>query len=105
MEFRSLQENIDTTTPGGRLVFHFFAALAEFEKELIHERTHAGLTAARARGRVGGRARILNAEQVEIAARLGKDNAPVEQICSVLKISRRSYFRYMSRRATEMEEK
>lgn len=98
MEFRSVRESIDTTTAGGRLVFHMFAALAEFEKELIHERTHAGLTAARARGRVGGRARMLNAEQVEIAARLAKDNAPVEQICTVPKISRRSYFRYMNRR-------
>ena len=99
VEFRSVRENIDTTTAGGRLVFHMFAALAEFEKELIHERTRAGLSAARARGRVGGRARMLSAEQVEIAARLAKDDVPVAQICGVLKISRRSYFRYMSRRA------
>lgn len=99
VDFRSLRENIDTTTAGGRLIFHMFAALAEFEKELIHERTKAGLNAARARGRVGGRALKLSDEQVEIAVRLAKDQVPVEQICGVLKISRRSYFRYLSRRA------
>jgi DNA invertase Pin-like site-specific DNA recombinase len=53
--FRSLQESIDTTTPSGKLVFHIFAALAEFERDLIRERTSAGLAAARARGRTGGR--------------------------------------------------
>ena len=52
--FRSLRENIDTTTAGGRLVFHLFGALAQFEREIIRDRTVAGLTAARARGRVGG---------------------------------------------------
>jgi DNA invertase Pin-like site-specific DNA recombinase len=53
--FRSLQEQLDTTTAGGKLIFHLFASLAEFERDLIRERTHAGLTAARARGRNGGR--------------------------------------------------
>jgi DNA invertase Pin-like site-specific DNA recombinase len=57
--FRSLQESIDTTTPGGKLVFHVFAALAEFERDLIRERTSAGLAAARARGRHGGRPSVL----------------------------------------------
>lgn len=56
---RSLQENIDTTSAGGRLIFHLFGALAEFERNLIHERTRAGLTAARARGRQGGRKKGL----------------------------------------------
>src|SRR5918912_839866 len=55
--FKSLTEQIDTTTPGGKLIFHIFGALAEFERDLIKERTHAGLAAARARGRVGGRPR------------------------------------------------
>src|SRR5699024_7050429 len=59
VEFRSLQETIDTTSPGGRLVFHVFAALAEFERDLIRDRTHAGLSAARARGCIGGRPRSL----------------------------------------------
>jgi DNA invertase Pin-like site-specific DNA recombinase len=68
--FRSLSENIDTTTPGGKLVFHIFAALAEFERELIRERTNAGLTAARARGRVGGRPSALSAAQINEARRM-----------------------------------
>src|SRR5947208_8361855 len=53
--FKSLTENIDTTTPGGRLIFHIFGSLAEFERDLIRERTNAGLAAARSRGRTGGR--------------------------------------------------
>src|ERR671932_2864777 len=56
--FKSLTESIDTTTGGGKLVFHVFAALAEFERDIIRERTHAGLTAARARGRRGGRPKV-----------------------------------------------
>src|SRR5438105_13709171 len=52
--FKSIQENIDTTTSGGKLIFHIFGALAEFERDIIRERTHAGLQAARARGRLGG---------------------------------------------------
>jgi DNA invertase Pin-like site-specific DNA recombinase len=57
--FKSLQESIDTTTSGGKLVFHIFGALAEFEREIIRERTKAGLTAARARGKSGGRPKAL----------------------------------------------
>src|SRR5580704_5795812 len=68
--FRSLQESIDTTTPGGRLVFHVFAALAEFERDLIRERTHAGLTAARARGRRGGRPSVMTAQKAAVARRM-----------------------------------
>jgi DNA invertase Pin-like site-specific DNA recombinase len=62
--FRSLTENIDTTSSGGRLIFHVFGALAEFERSIIRERTTAGLAAARARGRVGGRPRSLSAEDL-----------------------------------------
>jgi len=65
--FRSLAENIDTSTPGGRLVFHLFGALAEFERELIRERTQAGLAAARARGRHGGRPKALTDEKLAVA--------------------------------------
>ena len=61
--FRSLQESIDTTTSGGRLIFHIFGALAEFERNLIRERTIAGLEAARARGRLGGRPKKLDANR------------------------------------------
>src|SRR5215213_6599204 len=65
--FRSLQEAIDTTTPGGKLVFHVFAALAEFERDLIRERTAAGLAAARARGRRGGRPSVMTAHKARVA--------------------------------------
>lgn len=97
VEFRSVQEKIDTSTAGGKLVFHVFAAMAEFERELIRERTNAGLTAARARGRKGGAKPKLDAEQIGIARRLTKDRYAVNSICSVLNISRRSYFRYMAK--------
>lgn len=65
--FRSLTESIDTTTAGGKLIFHIFASLAEFERALIQERTKAGLTAARARGRKGGRPKALSSDQVKKA--------------------------------------
>jgi DNA invertase Pin-like site-specific DNA recombinase len=62
-----LQEAIDTTTPGGKLVFHVFAALAEFERDLVRERTAAGLAAARARGRHGGRPSVMTAHKRQVA--------------------------------------
>src|ERR671919_2610249 len=62
--FKSVQESIDTTTSGGKLVFHIFGALAEFEREIIRERTKAGLTAARSRGKVGGRPKALTPKEV-----------------------------------------
>jgi DNA invertase Pin-like site-specific DNA recombinase len=82
--FRSLQEQIDTTTSGGKLVFHVFGALAEFERDLIRERTHAGLQAARARGRLFGRPRRLTTQQVKQLHSLAEDagpcaGAPVDQ--------------------------
>jgi len=71
--FRSLQESIDTTTSGGKLVFHVFAALAEFERDIIRERTTAGLEAARARGKKGGRPRKLDAKKKSQALTLHDD--------------------------------
>ncbi|MCP5072658.1 MAG: recombinase family protein [Rhodobacteraceae bacterium] len=73
--FRSLTESIDTTTSGGRLIFHIFAALAEFERSVIRERTTAGLNAAKARGRVGGRPPALSADDIEVARTLLADGA------------------------------
>ena len=93
--FRSLQESIDTTTAGGKLIFHVFGALAEFERELIRERTHAGLSAARARGRIGGRPRILDAKQIALLRSLHKDQSnSVRDICKTLGISRATLYRY-----------
>src|SRR6266480_7676913 len=71
--FKSLTEHIDTTTPGGKLIFHIFGALAEFERDLIRERTQAGLAAARARGRRGGRPKRLSLKQIDILQMLYHD--------------------------------
>lgn len=96
--FRSLQETIDTTSSGGRLVFHVFAALAEFERDLIQERTMAGLTAARARGRIGGRPRRLSTDQVRAARRMYEDKEmTVSQIGTVLSVSRSTVYRALDR--------
>lgn len=94
--FKSINENIDTTTPGGRLVFHIFGALAEFERELIRERTHAGLAAARARGRKGGRPKKLTKRQVAMALRmLENPGQSVSEAAEALGVSRSTLYRYM----------
>jgi len=95
VEFRSLQENIDTTTPGGRLVFHVFAALAQFERELVRERTVAGLQAARSRGRRGGRKHKLDVTQRKTLLAMAAQRIPIEQTCAALGISQATYFRYL----------
>jgi DNA invertase Pin-like site-specific DNA recombinase len=97
--FKSLQENIDTTISGGKLVFHIFGALAEFERDSIRERTKAGLAAARARGRLGGRpkAKTLNTpKKVALAQSLYDDkNNTIDEICKTLNISRATLYRYI----------
>src|SRR5512144_2575676 len=94
--FRSLQEQIDTTTSGGKLVFHVFGALAEFERDLIRERTQAGLAAARARGRVSGRRKALDARKVQIARQLHKDKSnSIADICRTLRVCRATPYRYV----------
>ena len=95
--FRSLQESIDTTTSGGKLIFHVFGALAEFERDLIRERTQAGLQAARARGRRGGRPRSLDATKLAQARSLHKDPAnTIAAICATLGISRATFYRNLA---------
>ena len=92
--FKSLTENIDTTTSGGKLIFHIFGALAEFERNLIRERTQAGLTAARARGRIGGRPKALTGRQLSIAQSLYDDpKNSIADICRMLKISKVTLYR------------
>jgi DNA invertase Pin-like site-specific DNA recombinase len=92
--FKSLTENIDTTTSSGKLIFHIFGALAEFERNLIRERTTAGLSAARARGRRGGRPKALRDKRVSIAQALynNKQNS-IAEICQTLKISKATLYR------------
>jgi DNA invertase Pin-like site-specific DNA recombinase len=91
--FKSLTENIDTTTSGGKLIFHIFGALAEFERNLIRERTTAGLTAARVRGRTGGRPKVLTGRQLSIAQDLYDKRHPIAEILQTLKISRATLYR------------
>ena len=99
--FRSLQDGaIDTTTASGELMFNFsiFSILAQFERRLIQERTHAGLAAARARGRLGGRKPIrADDPRVVTAKRLHKDRSlSIDQICKTLGISRPTFYRYLA---------
>src|SRR5437588_9147409 len=94
--FKSIQENIDTTTSGEKLVFHIFGALAEFERDIIRERTQAGLQAARARGRKGGRPKSLTGKKTAMAQALYNDkNNTVDEICKTLNISRATLYRYI----------
>jgi DNA invertase Pin-like site-specific DNA recombinase len=93
--FKSLTEAIDTTTSGGRLVFNIFASLAEFEREIIRERTNAGLQAARSRGKLGGRPKALSDKQVQMLRNLAADpDTSIDDICKTLGISRMTYYRY-----------
>ena len=102
--FESLTEKIETTTAAGKLVFHVFAALAEFERNLIRERTRAGLVAARARGRSGGRKPKLDARQIREIKRLMSDpTIPVGQIAERYKVSRTTIYKVAPRSAVPAE--
>jgi DNA invertase Pin-like site-specific DNA recombinase len=106
--FRSLNDAIDTTTAQGRLVFNLFASLAEFERDMIRERTKAGLAAARARGRVGGRPKGLSA-QAQAKARAvktmhGLKTHTILEICQLFHISRATVYRYLAWREETITE-
>ncbi len=94
--FKSLTENIDTTTSGGKLVFHIFGALAEFEREIIRERTKAGLKSARSRGRSGGRPKTLTPKEVQMLKNMALDKSlTVSDIRKTLGIGRTTFYRYV----------
>jgi len=95
--FQSLRESMDTTTSGGKLIFHVFGALAEFERELIRERTQAGLRAARARGRNGGRPAKMDARKISMARALMED-ASVAEVCDTLRVSRATLYRHLRKK-------
>ena len=95
--FRSLTEGFDTTTPGGKLIFHVFAGLAEFEREIIRERTTAGLNAARARGRKGGRRPKMTPAKAATARQLyDAKTHTVEQIAGIIGVSRSTVHRALA---------
>jgi DNA invertase Pin-like site-specific DNA recombinase len=97
--FKSICDGaIDTTTASGELIFNIFSSLAQFEKKLIQERTRAGLKAARARGRKGGRLPIVSTDpKVQTAKRMHKDHGmSINKICKILKISRATFYRYVA---------
>jgi len=96
--FKSLTEQVDTTTSGGKLIFHIFGALAEFERDIIKERTNAGLSAARARGRKGGRPRssLSDNGKLELAMQMYENRTkPVKDICKALGIPRSTFYKYL----------
>lgn len=93
---RSIHEAVDTTTSTGKLTFHIFGALAEFERTLIRDRTQAGLAAARARGRMGGRRPVLNADKRALAVRLYEERkTPIARICAMMGISKPTLYSYV----------
>ena len=96
VEFASLRESIDTATPGGKLVFHVFGALAEFERDLILERTMAGLEAARARGRKGGRKPAMDEKKIALAFKLTQARGgPISEVCEAVGVSGATLYRYL----------
>ena len=106
VEFQSLNDHIDTSSPHGKFTFHLFAAMAEFERDIISERTKAGLTAARARGRVGGRPKGLSKaaeHKAIIAEQLYKEGElSISKICGQLSISKSTFYNYLRYRGVDL---
>ncbi|HFD3128348.1 TPA: recombinase family protein [Klebsiella quasipneumoniae subsp. similipneumoniae] len=94
VNFRSLTDSIDTSTPAGRFFFHVMSALAEMERELIVERTRAGLAAAREQGRVGGRRRVMTTEVVERCRRMLENGATRQQVADVIGVGVKTIYKY-----------
>lgn len=90
--FRSVTENIDTTTSGGRLIFHVFGALGQFERDLIRERTKAGLAAAAARGRKGGRKPVVSTEKQQRAQELIANGLTVREAAARIKVGKTALY-------------
>ena len=105
---KSLTDPIDTTTSQGKLIFNIFAALAEFERDLIRERTMAGLAAARARGRIGGRPKGLTPEgkrnAIAAASLFREGNHTIPEICEALSISKSTFYRYLKYESNRVKE-
>lgn len=103
---KSLQESLDTSSSSGKLLFHIFGALAEFERNLIRERTQAGLQAARARGRMGGRPKSLDVDKRALAVQLyGDKKHTVNQICQMMGISKPTLYKYIEAHRGDLHSK
>ena len=101
VHFVSLTENIDTLSAAGKLQFHIFSALAEFERDIIRERTLAGLRAARARGRIGGRPKVLTDNKIQLAQKLMKTKElSIKEVCETVGVSRSTLYRYIKSNGT-----
>ena len=97
ISFKILKENIDTNTSTGKLMLHFFAMIAEFEADLIKDRTMAGLAAARSRGRIGGRPAKLNTtDLIRLKELYNSGQAKISEICSIFKIKRSTFYKYLN---------
>jgi len=94
--FRSLTEGVDTTTPGGMLVFHIFGALAQFERDLIRERTNAGLRAAEARGRKGGRRPVMTPDKLARARMCLTAGLTVREAAARVKVSKTALYKVLN---------
>jgi len=104
IEFQSLTESLDTSNPSGKLIFHLFASVAEFERAFTIERTRAGLAAARARGRKGGRPRgkaFNTPQKITTAQALYNQGAPIREICELLNCSSSTLYRYIETKKTD----
>lgn len=95
VQFRSLTDGIDTGTPAGRFFFHVMAALAQMERDLIRERTQAGLTAAKARGRTGGRPRLFTVAKLKSAKKLLESGEPPRDVASAIGVSLATLYRHL----------
>ncbi len=96
--FRSIQESIDTSTSGGKLIFHIFGALAEFERDIIRDRTNAGIEAARKRGRIGGRPKKMDEKKIALAKTLMADKSnSINDICDIMQVSKATLYRYLKK--------
>ena len=104
--FISLHENIDTTKSSGKFFFHIFASLAEFERDIIRERTMAGLKAARDRGRLGGRPKVMDENKLELAIELmNNPKYSVKDVCKTLNVSKATLYRHLGKKKAEEENK